>query len=112
NQNLKSRITRTIGCYSFWCGFVHRSGRWDEAFDRSILGAADPNPLLKARVRFLVRLRIGHVDRVVRINENTARAAELFPFSQELTVLVKNLDTAVPAVTHEYPSLGINRDGM
>src|SRR5438132_14409905 len=101
SQNLKSRIARAVRGDDFWRRFFHWSGRRDQAFDRSIFGAADSNASLKAGVCFLVRLRIRHIDGVVRINENTARAAKLFPFSEELALLIENLNAAVPAVTHE-----------
>src|SRR5690349_8496485 len=52
------------------------------------------------------------VQGVVRIDEETARAAELFPFLQEFSVLIEDLDSIVSAVSHKKPSTRIHRQRM
>ena len=53
------------------------------------------------------RLRIGHVNYVIAINENSAGAAELLPLVHEFSVLIEDLDAIVAAVGHKQSSLGI-----
>ncbi len=91
---------------------LRRAKRWNECFDRSVLDTADPNALPESRVQFRVRRRIGHVERVVRIDENPAWPAELPPLFKELAVRVENLDAAVGAVADEHSSRRIDRDRM
>ncbi len=56
-----------------------------------------------------LRLRIRDVDVVLRVDEDSARAAELVPGVEQLAVLVEDLDAVVAAVADEQAALGIHR---
>src|SRR5262249_40356329 len=56
------------------------------------------------------RLRVRDVDRVVLRNENPAWSAKLTPLIEELTILIKNLDAVVLAITYKQTSPRIHRD--
>src|SRR5262245_23520947 len=56
--------------------------------------------------------RIGHVDDVVLVDEDTARPAELEPLVHVVALLIENLDTIVVAVTEEQPPTRIHCDGV
>src|SRR5882757_1516117 len=75
----------------------------------AVLGAADADAGLEARIAGLVRLIVRHVKHVVLVNGDVARPAELLPFSDELSVGIEDLDAAVATVGHEDPPLGIHR---
>ena len=91
-------------------GLVLRSGDRDENLDQAVSSAADPNALLKARVHLLVRLRVGDIDRVACVNEHAARAAELFPFGDERSILIDKLNAMVAAVGDQQAALRVHRD--
>ena len=76
-------IALGIGRYPFGRDhrFVSGPRNWDEAFNDSVFGTADSDAFLEAGVRLLVGLGIGDVERIVAVNEDAARSAELFPFS-------------------------------
>src|SRR6266446_780308 len=76
-------------------------GFLDEPGDLAVLGAADPDALLEARVGLVGRLRIGDVDGVVLVDPDPARPAELLPLGEELAVLVEDLEAAIGAVGDE-----------
>src|ERR1700757_2515616 len=88
------------------------TGRRNEGRDPAVLGAADADAGLEARIVVLVRLIVRHVDHVVLVDGDVARPAELLPFSYEFSVRIEDLDAAVAAVGHENPTLGIHRDSV
>ena len=49
------------------------------------------------------RFGIGHVDRIVAVDREPARAAELAIFGDELAVLGQDLDAVVVAVGDDQP---------
>src|SRR5260370_18967682 len=83
--------------------------RRNEGRDLAVLGAADADALLEARIGLLVGLRIRHIEHVVLVDEDGARPAELLPFGEQPPVQVENLDAAVDAVGDEQPVLRIDR---
>src|SRR6266849_531198 len=85
-------------------------GFLDEPSDLAVLGAADPDALLEARVGLVGRLRVGDVDHVVLVDPDAARPTELLPLGEELAVLVEDLDAAVGAVGDEQTPGGIERE--
>src|SRR6266849_2898207 len=87
-------------------------GFLDEPSDLAVLGAADPDALLEARVGLVVRLRVGDVENVVLVDPDAARPAELLPLGEELAVLVEDLEAAVGAVGDEQTAGGIEREPM
>ena len=94
------------------CDLLGRSElriRRNEGRDLAVLGAADPDALLEARIGLLVGLRIRHVEHVVLVDEDRARPAELLPFGEQAAVQIENLDAAVDAVGDEQPVLRIDR---
>src|SRR6266436_1951161 len=76
-------------------------GFLDEAGDLAVLGTADPDALLEARVGLVGRLRVGDVDSVVLVDPDAARPAELLPLGKELAILVEDLEAAIGAVGDE-----------
>src|ERR1700674_3141664 len=84
----------------------------NEGCDLAVLGAADADAGLEARIVVLVRLIVRHVDIVVLVDGDVARPAELLPFGDEFSVRIEDLDAAVAAVGDENPSLGIYRDAV
>src|SRR5688572_5318220 len=94
-----------IGGHAFRAarGGLVRSGLriGNEGRDLAIARAADINPALPTGIAFGVRLRVGHVNDVISIDENAARTAELLPFLQELAVLIEELNPVVRAVADE-----------
>src|SRR5215475_3177797 len=84
-------------------------GFLDEPGDLAVLGVADPDALLEARVGLVARLRVGDIDLVVLVDPHAARPAELLPFGEELAVLVEDLEAVVGAVGDEQASGGIER---
>src|SRR5258706_6312564 len=85
-------------------------GFLDESGNLAVLGAADPDALLEARVGLVGRLRVGDVDAVVLVDPDPARPAELLPLGEELAVLVEDLEAAVGAVGDEQASGRIERE--
>src|SRR5271165_224269 len=83
----------------------------NERRHRSVLRAADPDAALPARVMTIPvaigRFRIGHVNRIVPIDIDPARPAELFPFLQKLAILVEDLYAIVGAIADEQASARI-----
>src|SRR5499427_11101279 len=62
---------------------AERLGFLDEAGNLAVLGVADPDALLEARIGLLARLRVGHVEDVVLVDPHAAGSAELLPFGKE-----------------------------
>src|SRR5712691_2598656 len=60
-------------------GLRLRAQARDERLDRAVPHAADPDAPLEARVELRIRLVIGHINRVVPVDEDPARPAELLP---------------------------------
>ena len=120
-----------IHCYSLGqarAGCVGiRAWIWNEGSDRAIFGIPYANASLRARIKSITglrqreltrvgsaipRLRVGDVDHIVAIDVHSAWPAELEPLSDELTVLIKNLDPVVLAIADEDPSSRIDCDRM
>ena len=57
-----------------------------------------------------LRLRVGDVDVVVRVDEDPARTAELIPRVEQLAVLIEDLDPVVAAIADEQAALRIHRE--
>src|SRR6266571_3993334 len=93
-------------------GLGLRAQAWNESSDRAVPHAADPDAPLEAGIELRIRLVIGHVNRVVPVDEDPARPAELLPLFEEIPFLVEDLDAAVAAVADEQPSPGIQGDGV
>src|SRR6516165_11079121 len=58
----------------------------DEGRDLAVLGAADADALLEARIGLLVGLRVGDIEHVVLVDPHRARAPELLPFGEQPAV--------------------------
>jgi hypothetical protein len=69
------------------------------------LGVADANAFLPAadflRASIRAGLRVGHINRVVFGDINSARPAKLVPNLKQAAILVENLDPIVDAVALE-----------
>src|SRR5688572_8177394 len=89
-------------------GLHERNQRRDLAVTR----AAYADASREARVGPAVRLRIGHVNGILRIDEHAARTAELLPLIEKLSVLVEDLDAVVGPIGDEDPSARIDRDAV
>jgi len=63
----------------------------NERRDLTVLDAANPDAQLVRRIAFVRRV-VRHVENVVLVNEQPARAAELFPLQEIFSVLVERLD--------------------
>src|SRR2546430_17304307 len=82
-----------------------------KVFYQAVLGATDANAPLTAGVVSVALLaaagfRVSDVQHIIPVNENSARAAELFPLGNETAGLVRDLDAVILAIAHEkaYPS--------
>src|SRR5262249_48662326 len=82
----------------------------NEPGDLAVLGAADPDALLEARVGIVGRLRVGDIDAVVLVDPHAAWPAELLPLGEELAVLVEDLEAAIGAVGDEQTAGRIERE--
>src|SRR5215471_8532630 len=87
-------------------------GFLDEPGDLAVLGVADPDALLEARVGLVGRLRVGDIDLVVLVDPYAAGPAELLPLGEEVAVLVKDLKAVVGAIGHEQTSGGVEREAV
>src|ERR1700737_2479411 len=58
------------------------------------------------------RFRIGHVNDVVFINENSARPAELLPLRYKIAILVEDLNPIVIAIPDEKAPLRIESQAV
>ena len=81
----------------------------NERFHGAILRAADADAALHPRISRLVRLGVHRIQSVVFGNKDSAGAAELAPLSDEVSVLIEDLNAAVAAIGDEKPTLGIHR---
>src|SRR5215475_12965510 len=77
---------------------------WNEGRDLAVAREPDPDAALPARISSRVRLRIGHINDVALINENSARPAELLPLFEEFSILVEDLDAVIIPVADEEPA--------
>src|SRR5581483_1318627 len=89
----------------------------DERGDAAVARAADADAAFSARVVAVLafdvaRLRVGHVQRVVPIDEEAARTAELLPLGEEAAVLIEDLDPVVAPVGDEQSSLRVHREAV
>ena len=53
-------------------------------------------PRLKPWFNFTFDCGVGHINRVVRVDEDAARPAKLSPLVEERPVLIEDLDAVVP----------------
>src|SRR4249920_1085226 len=112
-------VAQLVGCQPLGPGAL------DEVLQRSILRAADPDAVLPARVANrvaaafrrivgsanpVVRLRVGHDERVVLENPDAAGAPELRPRIDHVHVLVEDLDAVVRAIGDEQPAFRVERE--
>src|SRR5215470_15465143 len=87
----------------------------DERCNLAILAVLDPanaDASSKTWIVLFVRLRIGHIDHVFRVDENPARAAVLSPFFEKVPILIKDLNPPIGAVAYEQPPLGVESKRM
>src|SRR5258705_3700170 len=87
----------------------------DEGRDLAVLHAADPDSLLEGRIDLSVvvaGLMVGRIENVVPVDIEPARATELLPFREELSVLIEYLNAAVAAVADEQTPGGIHGERM
>src|SRR5262245_33181145 len=72
---------------------------------------ADADTAFPARIAVAHRLRfrVGDIDRVVAVDEDAARTAELLPLGDEFAFLVEDLDAVVVAVADEEAALRVHR---
>ena len=70
---------------TFWRAGLRRR-MWNEGRDLAVLRAADADTSVEPGIVGRIRLRVGHVDRVVLVDSDVARAAELFPFGDKFPV--------------------------
>src|SRR5438105_3548286 len=114
-------ISRRIRGNSFgYCGLS--GGRigprvGHKVFYQAVLGATDANAPLTAWVVSVALLaaagfRISDVQHIIPVNEDSARAAELFPLGNETAVLVKDLDAVILAIAHEKASPRVECQSM
>src|SRR5439155_10325767 len=83
----------------------------DERRHLAVLRAADADAALPVAVLpRVVRLRVGDIQHIVFGDEEAARAAELFPFRDEVAILIENLQAAVVAIGEEHTAFRIHRD--
>lgn len=68
-------------------------------------------PRLKTRIVFGIRLRIGHINDVFRVDENPAGRPTV-SFFDVVAVLIEDLNPVVIAVTHKQASYGIEGQRM
>src|SRR5262249_18045802 len=105
-----------VGCDAFGSArarsLFYRIG--NECCNDAVANPPDPNATLPAVMILGYRLgfRIGHVDDVVLVDEDTAGPAELEPLVHVVALLIENLDTIVVAVTEEQPPARIHCDGV
>src|SRR5215813_5478842 len=90
--------------------FRERGG--NEGSHRSVPGAADREPAPKAAIDSASRFGIHAIKNVVLVDEEAARAAELFPLGDELAVLIEDFDAVVAAVGNEQAAGRIHRQSM
>src|SRR5687767_11192684 len=86
----------------------------DERHHLPVLRTADANAALPAVViaGHRLRLGIGDVDHVVRVDVHAARTAELRPRVEELPVLVIDLNAVVRAIADEQPAARVHGERM
>src|SRR4029079_15093467 len=100
---------------------------FDEVLQRSVLRAANPDPVIPAGITDrvaatlrrivwsadpVVRLGVGHDERVVLENPDAARTPELRPRIDHVHVLVEDLDAVVRAIGDEEPALRVEREAV
>src|SRR5580704_12845681 len=91
--------------------FRLRIGGGDEGRHLAVLDAADADALVKRRVHFVARLRVGDVENVVA-DIDAARPAELLPFGDELSARIENLDPIVRTVGDVKPAGRIHGEAV
>src|SRR5262245_40014720 len=77
---------------------------WYECGDLTVSGASYADAALPAGISPRVRLRVGHINDVVFINENAARPSELLPLFEEFPILIEDLDAIIIPVADEKPA--------
>ena len=99
-----------VVCRDFFRRLELRIHKRNKRGDLAVFGAADPDALFEAGISFLVRCRVGYIHGVVIIDEDAARPSELFPFGEEFSIGVENLNAVVRAIADEDASRGIQSD--
>src|SRR5258706_10117323 len=99
------RRVEIAGCIDgdpFAHGAVRSIGRvrWHEDRDLAVFQASRAYPPEPARMNPRGRLGVGHINRVVLIDGQSAPAAELRIFTDILPILGQDLDSVVVAVVH------------
>ena len=84
----------------------------NERIDTAGLGIADADRAIPAEIMFGARHAVGDIDRVVLVDIDRAGAAELFPFGQEISLAIENLNSVVLAVGNEESPFRIDGDVM
>lgn len=73
---------------------------------------ADADAHLPPRVLHVVGFGVGHIDVVMRVEEDAARAAVLGPLVDEGAFLIEELDAVVGTVAHEDSAALVDGDGV
>src|SRR5437867_10650233 len=89
-----------------------RIGIGNGCHDLAVFGATDRDAFSKSWVGLRVGLMVGQVERVVLVDEQPARPAELLPLFKKFPVLVEDLDAIVSAVTHKQPAARVHGQGV
>src|SRR5581483_7124066 len=89
----------------------------NEGGDAAVSRAADAQSALPSRVEAVLafdvaRFRIGGVERVVLVDEEAARPAELLPFRDPHAVLIEDLNAVVAPGGDEQTALRIHREAV
>src|SRR5580704_16618737 len=101
-------VTLVIG-REFFRRSDRRIGQRNEREHFAIPDASNANALIEAGIGFVVGLRIGDIDRIVVVDVEAAWPAKLFPFSDEIPALIKNLNAAVGTIADIEPTCRIHR---
>ena len=110
--NVSRRINRHTLCCTGVARLFHRIG--DERQHRAVDGTPNANTTLTfvARRSNRARLGVGHIQHVVGIYNQPARARELVPHIEQRSLLIKNLNAIIAPVTHEQPAFGVHGQCM
>src|SRR5579872_6534625 len=113
-----------IHCDAFGCtGCAFRVSVRNEGCYFAVSDTPNTDPSLTTRVisvtrnlagliGIVCRFGVGYVHGVVFVDEYPTRPAELLPLGDEFTVLIKNLDAIIGAVSNKKPAFGIESQGV
>ncbi len=76
------------------------------------VGVANADAHFPAWVLHVVALGVGHIDVVVRVEEDAAGAAVLRPLRQEGAFLVEQLDAVVGTIAHKHAAALVDGDSV